>query len=648
MQIISTTFSAANSASMVRAADGSYLICNGQQRPLRWDGLTTVAEDAGIDIPVHAPIVTPGTSGGYTSHIYGTYWVYYRFIDDSGQPSSLSPLTYFNIATTTNVNRLAYSVEGSFQTRVTRVQVWRTTSGQNNTVYLDAEYPAPGGSFLDPPTNSLPTYYGPSLSSATSYRNDCGLKTCEALRILTEDGYPNANRFTPPPAFMSVAIAHKDRIWYLVAKGATTVENRTAIYWSEPGEPESVPTCNIAYVQDEADALVGGFTAYGYLFVFTRRRLYRVSTAGDPRRDLSIVPVCDRGAITSRAWCMVEDAIFLMDDFGIYAFSGQKPVTISDPIANNWRRELPADPDGVYWAIYSPDDGTVRFFCSLGTGLYGLTSGSVICFNVRSGQRWREDYPFTTRHGANFPVHYQVRTVLGGASGIGSEMRLVNSGVLDAAAAKVYYNDLTTWSGVRGTITSVGSNTINDAEKTFPPTSALENSGVLSAVGVDSAWGAESRPVVSFSTHGINHSAFSSSPAIGDTYQIGGIPWKIKLGAFRFVESERSNPRRLHIHFKPLAAGVLYVRFYFDYSTTAAVAAISYDDNAGVSVAIGQSAWKVDLSNVLGYATINFDAGFELRGPASRLVEIQLEGVQPREKVKIYGIDIDGVMAPGG
>lgn len=68
---------------------GLLLIANGMQPVLRWNGLTSQAEPAGL-LPPGAAVTLFGSGQGA---ILGSYYAYVRFLDEDGNVSNLSPLS---------------------------------------------------------------------------------------------------------------------------------------------------------------------------------------------------------------------------------------------------------------------------------------------------------------------------------------------------------------------------------------------------------------------------------------------------------------------------------------------------------------------------------------------------------------------------
>lgn len=82
-----------------QSPDGMLFLRNGIDPVQRWDGFTDQLESAGIPAPATAPTLT----GSGTGDIVGAYRGYVRFLDRYGTPSSLSPLSAEEIASSTSI-----------------------------------------------------------------------------------------------------------------------------------------------------------------------------------------------------------------------------------------------------------------------------------------------------------------------------------------------------------------------------------------------------------------------------------------------------------------------------------------------------------------------------------------------------------------
>ncbi|HDZ44022.1 MAG TPA: hypothetical protein ENH80_08790, partial [Phycisphaerae bacterium] len=388
--LINNGLSPSQPVTMAVAPDGVLYVTNGIDGARRWDGQTASAETAGITASTaHCEV-----AGSGSGDIYGSFDVYTRFVDDAGVPSSFSAATTIAVTSGDSFGQFDYtSIPISDEDRVVGRQIWRSTAGQSTTFYLDVE--------ID----------NNSDQSDSSTRTDGELVQQTAMRYLTEDGWPNANRFGPPPSHMQVVVSFGNRMWYLVpadytegsaSVSGTTVsgsgvqwtrqmigrrvyrggklsgvisgftnngllalstsavsgfgsgsyyrigddDERNKVYFSEAGEPESFPLdddgahTNVITGQEDGDKLTGGMPLGSYLYLLKESHIYRLSTAGDPRRDAGIALVAERGCLNQRCWCRVEGMAFLMDRAGVYVFRGTQTEAVSPPVQDFFRGRI--------------------------------------------------------------------------------------------------------------------------------------------------------------------------------------------------------------------------------------------------------------------------------------------------------------------
>lgn len=95
----------------------------------------------GISAPAASPTIV-ATAGGASGT--GTYWCAYRFTDKMGIPSSLSPAT--EVTATANQKFGWSGLIKPSESRVTRIELYRTLLDDSTTFYLVAVLPASGGS----------------------------------------------------------------------------------------------------------------------------------------------------------------------------------------------------------------------------------------------------------------------------------------------------------------------------------------------------------------------------------------------------------------------------------------------------------------------------------------------------------------------
>lgn len=699
MTVIYSGMNTDTPASMAEAHDGVLYVVNGIQPALRWDGQTTSAEIAGIEKPLTGCDIGGGASGS----MYGKYDAYVRYIDDSGQRGNLSALTSITLTSGAAVTSFAYTnVPTTSSTREVGRELWRTVDGTSGrTVYLDA------------------TLNDMTATSTTSTRTDGELITQLSMNFVTSDGYPNANRFGPPPDHMGVAVCFQDRMWYSVpvdytagsvasisgenvtmygARLNSTMEGRkfrvagklpatitsvdtfttmtlattqsagygddkqyysiyegederSRIYFSEAAEPESFPLdsddkhVNVLEMQEDGDpSITALMTLYSYLFVFKDRHIYRLSTSGDPRRDASISLVAERGCLNQRCWTRVEGTAFVWDESGIYIFKGSSTQAISGPIQDYFRGTINWDQKQYFHVQHSADEETVRFFAAFDSDIYPKNA---LCFNYRQQQWHEESYPYAIGCSGLATVGGQSRTVVGADE----EMTLFGEGVLDGCAESATsrqdsLGDLSAGQ-VRGTVDSATSTSITDDDADFDfsgwHVAPTDVGAPLYVIDTNGDW--EMRRIAGISGQVITvQSAFDTVPSAGDTWAIGAIDFSAKFGTFSYLDQERSNVRQLKLRYDAQSdASTLNMRKYTDHSSTPDTAEIDYDNEDGVNVVNGSANLQCDLTQANGYLRWNFDDGFEQRGPAARMIEVELKGVSGADKTKIYSLDIDGV-----
>lgn len=363
--------------------NGVLYMANGAGAVKRWAGGTEVVDDvtlasdvlsAGISAPT-AEVTAAGTGedGGTLTGAYRAYCRYYN--TSTGLGGSFSPLgTAFTLNKATGVSYTGVPAYGAGTDTDFVIQIWRNTHGQGITYYLDTT-----------------VSNGEGALSGSSTKTDAQLRASSSMRLLTSDGYPNAHRFGVPPTDMPVVVNYQDRLWFT---GSTSAADRATIVFSEPGEPESVPSANAIVMQDDGDQIVGLMPYGPYLYVLKRHHIYRLTTAGDPRRDASATLVANRGCLSQRCWCQTETTCFLMDSDGLWVFDGSGATPIDEPV----RDYITGRVDWSHYATFSvssdSQEQSVRFFVALDTD---STPEHALVFHYGQKAWWLEDYGASIR-----------------------------------------------------------------------------------------------------------------------------------------------------------------------------------------------------------------------------------------------------------
>ena len=449
------------------------IVANGLQRPLIWDGLQSTPDSIGITAPASGPTVLTPTGGAATA---GTYYCAFRYKDAvHGTYSSLSPLTE---VTAEADNKFTYSgLTESSESRVTHVEIWRSTCGQSKKVYL-----------IDTVANGTTTY-GTDTDSDETMGTSYG--TARELSLRTADNMLWARRQGLPPNYMKVCVPFQDRsFWAVLARydvGTVSVENGSAtvtgvgttwasamegreifliggdkpytiltvgsttsitldenfagttlsgvryaimadpaawgstLIYSEQDEFESVPTTqNTLAVQESLSSdndWITGLLPHGtQLWVLKERHTYSVTFARQPKIDPGCHLRFSRGALNHRCADYYQDTAFLLDALGPWAIMPGDQFRPLGPAIQDYFRDQRVDFGKTDWWFVSvePNEQVVRFCVTL-EGQTGNQPKTALCYGIATQQWWIETY-LDGLGGSTWVKHLGgVRTVVGGS-----------------------------------------------------------------------------------------------------------------------------------------------------------------------------------------------------------------------------------------
>lgn len=691
MATIKTNVSRFRAMSFAVAHDGSGYFANGLDLPQRWDGQTAECEDAGLAAPTSVCDMAAQSTAGT---IWGDLQVYCRYVDDAGIPSNFSAVTSIAVTSGDKTQGFRYTNVPQPSGRQSKTEIWRNTRGQTVTWYLDVDNSPASTStaktdgdlidqsslrfvtaegwpnanrFTQPPDWAsvvvsfqnrtwwaVPVDYtwgDGTVSTTTSYVKVTGAK-------LTS---PMAGRTLHASGFLGTEIDSIDSDTSLTLTAAPSEGFGTAGDWhsistddeanyntllfSEAGEPESVPTTNALTLQKDGDRLTGMLPLGAYLFLLKHRHIYRGSTAGDPRRDMTFMLAAQRGCLNQQCWCRVQGAAFLLDRQGCYVFAGSDPVDISGQIADWFQKRVNWSAEQHFHIEHSPEDHTVRCIVAVDQDYYPQ---DVFAYNYQLGQWHHEGYPFKLGASVQAPIGGQERVLVG----MEEQVALMGEGVLDGPSPGLGAHQdrlMSVSQTTRGTVTSATTNTITDtaANFDFSGWSTKPQDVGTPVYVIDSAGDWNMRRIASINSTSSSitfQRALSAAPAVGETYQIGGIEYQGKWGSFALPEYEQEQVRRALVRFQPQhAAGKVNLRKYFDHTSAVETAHIDYDSNIGVKVESDSGNIQLDLERSEGVLFHRFDGGFEAGSPAQRSIEIELKGVSGEERAKLYEVVVDGV-----
>lgn len=688
-----------------QTSGGELFAVNGLDRPWKYNGQNGTAVNGegpacavGIDPPTAALAATTPGSG---NALEGTYYVAYRWLDRFGNPSVLSPLL---AVTATAGDKFEYSTvansSGKDSTpRITQKQIFRSLVNDAETLYLVT-------TIAD---NSTTTYTGDTLS-------DEALAANAALPILNDDESLNANRFVVPPTHKRIVVWHQDRLWFMADgtyrtgtvattntsatfTGTNTVftdemigwelwltsstkipytitavasstsitvspaadatasgllyilrparSERNKIYYSEAEEPEAVPQSqNEVLIQisrvDDDDEIVGGYSFGADLYVAKERATYVVSSVRQPNLDAGVSMAFSRGLFNH--WCSAhaEGMQFCMDRLGMYVTSGGKPEPIGEVFQNYWREQLIDFSVSEYFFVaVNQVTRTARFYVVLsGSGL--SYPGFVFCYNYILNRWWTETRPWSV-------------TGAGTIRNVGARETYYE---LPAGFPPVYDDGYATdgvIAATTGVLSSYNTETSDLTATTAVFTSAMVGAPIVftsgngrQQLGIINAFTSSTVVVIYGDIHVPNE------PAAGDTFVVGGIPWRLKTAMFDIPAIGARAPIDVTASFVPTAAAgnLLEVRHYLGHSSTpenAEIDIISEGETCGAVKGSPNSTISMYVDKVAeapnnGVARKSIGMSTSQSVPSYRNLTVELRGIAAGERHRITQLDIDGVL----
>lgn len=357
----------------------------------------------------------------------GKYKCCIRYIDDTPEsqggpkPSSISHLAEVNTGTSSGAIVWSFSHAG-LDDRVTGMELWRTSSGQEVLLYRVATIQRDDAAFTGSYTDTLSEQ---DLTDAS--RTGYGL-----MPITLPSGQINARRFQVPPGEFSVACMFQDRAWYA---GDTSGQRPNALLYSEIDEPESVPAENELILQEntgDTDRLVALIPLGSELLLAQRAHLYRLNYVSQPVIDASIILAAYRGVLNSRCWSVIGGVAFIVDACGMYAFDGNSEEPVSVPVDNYWRDGIiDLSKSDAFHVRSDMSSRVVRFYYCRAADTQPTRA---LCYCVATKAWWEEQYPVAVT--ATCPVLASgSRVVLEGTASGGLQKR---TGLTDAGSPIPY------------------------------------------------------------------------------------------------------------------------------------------------------------------------------------------------------------------
>lgn len=618
--------------------------------------------------------------------LVGAYTAYLRFIDGDGNPSSLSP-----ISQEINVNgasSIEYSSVQAASSPVVKRQLLRNLSGSNLIYYVDIETTDlstttfssvktddelaegeavalfdSGGNSLDARYNTPPqdrlaivehssrlflagtlVYTGTAtVTNGSAAVTGIGTAFTDAMegRVFKIKGQTATYEISDVSSATALTLTavFAGTTGYYEFEIRSQPATRNTVYPSEVGPTfDGYSSLNATEIGDPNDEVTGMLSASSYLYIFQRNSTFRLTYQSDPSDGTAFLEF-RRGAVSQRCMAQVGSDTYILDERGIYKFSGGAIQEISAQISPLFRLRSVADHiPRICWdhtkffhASVDLAEEVVRWFVCLGSCYFPQHA---ICYRWTNEEWFIEEYPFPVP--ASAPLFGVPATPGVGASA--NRILALVPGELDGVA-----HDAGT---TRIRLTGATLLTL-----TFG-TAALPASVVGVPLSVVSGRGAgQTRRIVSATSTGIViDKPWSIVPAVGDRVQIGGIAWKWR--SRRFQRVSRTSDNDIELMFVPQSEGSLLARTFDDFSSTPSKMAADFAryprQSDGVQIRRGLADAEVSLATSDGYALWRRTESAVDNVPTATVFQLELRGVTARDPLRLRSLGIYGVLEGRG
>ena len=414
------------------------------------------------------------------------------------------------------------------------------------------------------------------------------------------------------------------------------------IMFSHHDEPESVPehqsiTLQANYGDD--DEIVSAMPFGASLYIFSKRNKYMFSFSTSPLTDGSVTYLDDRGAFNNRCWDVYADAAYIMDDSGVYRFSGSGSENLSTSIQDIFRQDGSigsidyAKSDNFFVKV---DRSTQKVYCFVCfTGDSGNYPTRAIVYNIEEETWDLMKYPVEATDASTVEKSGRPRMVI---TSDDEKVYLVDEGTTDIVTSQS-----------KGTATSGSSNTIVDSTASFS-VNAFKSAVVYIYAGTGKG---QDRVIASNTSTAITVSSnWTTNPDATSKYVVGAIPWLWKTGAFGIGAEDARVQREFAIKFDPTTAEQsIDLRMYYNNDSDPSEYAVTQDLGNAVTI---EDANKADVvfhleKNRSPLEECNGNEYFRVDGMSSynshedHKVSFELRGYSADERQDIQSINIEGV-----
>jgi hypothetical protein len=420
------------------------------------------------------------------------------------------------------------------------------------------------------------------------------------------------------------------------------------LYWSEPSLPESVPATNSLEIpRANGGDGTGLFSMSSFMYLMRERTLQRLTAQVDPGTDGFIFLAANRGCVNQRCVVVNGDVAWLLDDQGIYQFSGGKVDEISQGIQAIFRGsslhyQLNWEASRYWHASFDHNNNTVRFFVTL-SGDY--LPRHALCFQTVLQRWWVEHYPVpigssTSGRTAPDPGGWRVggRNVFFMGSRASKVFRLETGTSLDQA-------DPATGT-ISGDVTSAGPLTLTCKNSAFGAATVGSRIYITSGPGEG-----QDRLIVSYDNNVLTVDVpWLVLPTSLSKFVIGGISWLWRSGSLDYRDSETRVVRQFKLTWEPVQRrDEALARRYDDFNKVPVKNIRNYTaaQRQGIAAVAGTVNNRIDLTKTEGVVDLNFHGHREMSTDAPRSITLELSGISS-ETLTIRGVEVAGIEGPRG
>lgn len=391
------------------------------------------------------------------------------------------------------------------------------------------------------------------------------------------------------------------------------------VWPSRRDKPESVreeDALPLTQLVKDHDDIVGGFELGSVLYVLKNRHLYRFWYEQQDVISARSALKASRGAFNNACHDFFEEAVYLMDQYGIWRFSGDKPEPLSPPIQDVFREfdsgaTIDFERSYQFHVAVEPMQQCVYFFVHFAGDAAGLPK-RWLKFNIRTGAFWTGKQVHGIGASCPAEIDGRMRLLLGSED---DHVFVANEGDADLGDPDQ--------GPVLATAISGGAATVVIAQASV----SLDDFAFASVAIYHRTTGTREarRITTNTATSGGNititaDSSWDEAIMAGDIVTIGGIVASGKTASFDMLggeQGESENRRGVRVSYQPTDnANHLGLRMWHDWNATPETYAFPNDGGVGLRV-LDKTGW-IEVDTILTVDSLTENRGTHVFEPAEK------------------------------